>query len=146
MAGSLLPTILPVIADAPVLPPLGLLMLLGWRLMRPEVWPLWMALPLGLFDDLATGHPVGTAMALWTFGLIAIEAAQLRLLWRDYVQDWLIAAIVIIAVTMASWAFMAMARTGAGPAIGLAFQIVTSILAFPIIARLCAALDRWRLP
>ena len=42
MAASL-GTIWPFIANVPVLPPLGLLMLLGWRLRRPDVFPIWAA-------------------------------------------------------------------------------------------------------
>ena len=55
MTGSMLVSILPVIAITPSLPPLGLLMLLGWRLLRPDLWPLWIAAPLGLFDDVLSG-------------------------------------------------------------------------------------------
>jgi rod shape-determining protein MreD len=147
MLGSLIPSILPMVAQSPTMPPLGLLMLLGWRLLRPEIWPLWIGLPLGLFDDIATGHPVGTAMCLWTLTLIVIDSLGVRLLWRDYVQDWLIAACAIIAVIMASWAFMAVGQAGGGgPVLRLWPQIVLSILIFPLVARLCVWLDRWRLP
>lgn len=147
MLASLIPSVLPMIAQSPALPPLGLLMLLAWRLLRPEMWPVWIALPLGLFDDLATGHPLGTAMALWTLVLIAVEWVNLPLLWRDYVQDWLIAATAIIFVITMSWLVMhILAESAGGPATLLTPQIAASVLLFPVVARLCAALDRWRLP
>lgn len=147
MLGSLLPTIVPAIAVSPLFPPLGFLMLLGWRLLRPELWPLWIGLPLGFFDDIVTGHPVGTAMCLWTLTLVAIDALNVRLLWRDYVQDWLIAAAAIIFVIAMSWLFMHFgSRNGAGPFDRLLPQMLSSALLYPAVARLCAKLDRWRLP
>jgi len=146
MLASLLPSVVPMIALSPAVPPLGLMMLLGWRLMRLEIWPLWIGLPLGLFDDLATGHPVGTAMCLWTLALVAIDTLSVRLLWRDYVQDWLIAAAAIISVTTMSWLFMEMGTGGGGPFTRIVPQMFCGIFLFPLIARLCARLDRWRLP
>src|SRR3546814_13783426 len=86
-------TIRPMIAVTPSLPPFGLLLLLPWRLLRPELWPLWIAFPLGLFDDIMSGQPLGSAMFLWTATLIGLEAMNSRLLWRDYLPDWLIASI-----------------------------------------------------
>lgn len=147
MVGSLLPSIVPAIALSPVLPPTGLMMLLGWRLLRPELWPLWIGLPLGFFDDIVTGHPVGTAMCLWTLALVAIDSFSVRLIWRDYWQDWLIASVAIIAVTVMSWLFMQFGPGGGGGPLGRQWpQMVLAVFTFPFIARLCARLDRWRLP
>lgn len=143
MLGSMLP-ILPIIAQTPVLPPLGLLLLLSWRLLRPELLPAWIALPLGLFDDIMSGQPLGSAMCLWTLTLIGIDIAERRLIWRDYWQDWLIAAIaVIFCLTGGLW----FARlTGGGASLSLvAPQIIWSILLYPFVARQCAWLDRWRI-
>lgn len=147
LIASLVPSLLPMVALSPAVPPLGLLMLLGWRLLRPELWPLWIGLPLGLFDDLASGHPLGTAMCLWTLALVAIDSLSVRLLWRDYAQDWLIATVAIIAVIAMSWLFMTMGPgTGGGPFDRLLPQMACSVLLYPLVARLCARLDRWRLP
>lgn len=147
MLGSLLPSMVPAIALSPAAPPLGLMMLLGWRLLRPELWPLWIGLPLGFFDDIVTGQPVGTAMCLWTAALVVIDSVSVRLIWRDYWQDWLIAAAAIIGVTAMSWLFMKLGPGGGGgPLTRQVPQMLFGILTFPLIARLCARLDRWRLP
>ncbi|MFX5813291.1 hypothetical protein ABTE31_21535, partial [Acinetobacter baumannii] len=61
MVGSAV-TLWPFIATFPILPPFGLLMLLGWRLTKPDSLRIWAPLPLGLFDDLISGQPLGTAM------------------------------------------------------------------------------------
>ncbi|NJC33227.1 rod shape-determining protein MreD [Sphingomonas jejuensis] len=143
MAGSFVATF-PVVAVWPLMPPVGLLMLLGWRLLRPELWPAWMALPLGLWDDLATGQPIGTAPLIWTPILIAIDAADRWIVWRSHLQDWMIAAVALAFALMAAFG-LALATGGGGTIIGIMPQLAASILLFPLAQRLCAVLDRWRL-
>lgn len=145
LLGSTLTAILPVIAVTPALPPFGLLMLLAWRLLRPELWPLWIAAPLGLFDDVMSGQPIGSAMFLWTVAFIGIEIVDSRLLWRDYWQDWLIAAFSIIFCLSGGFYFARLAAGGGSMLVAVP-QIAWSILLFPTAVRLCALIDRWRLP
>lgn len=142
--GSLIPLLLPVIADAPILPPFGLLILLAWRLLRPGFWAVWAPLPLGFFDDLASGQPVGSAMLSWTVAFLAIEYSERALLWRDYWQDWLIAGAAISGCIGAAYLF-ALFAGGTAPILSVVPQLVASILVFPIVARLCVRLDVWRL-
>ncbi|QHL91574.1 rod shape-determining protein MreD [Sphingomonas changnyeongensis] len=143
MAGSMVSG-LPVILDQPLLPPAGLMMLLAWRLLRPGLWPVWAALPLGLFDDLASGQPVGSAMLSWTLIFLAIEASERTLVWRDYVQDWLIAALCLIGGIVFGYV-AALAAGGAAPFAVIVPQMLMAVLLFPMTARLCARLDQWRL-
>jgi len=141
MAGSLI-TILPVITTFPILPPFGLLMLLGWRLLRAETVPVWMPLPLGLFDDLLSGQPMGSSMLLWTITVLAIDILDLRLVWRDFWQDW--------GLWVAGIAFCLIAgRLIATPVAAhvdtvLLLQILVSIMLYPLVARLCAWIERKR--
>lgn len=143
MAGSLV-TMAPVIVQTPVLPPFGLMMLLAWRLLRPGVWPIWAPLPLGLFDDLASGQPVGSAMLSWTLAFLAIDASERTMLWRDYLQDWLVAAAAIAGSLILGFGFALFAGASA-PILSIVPQLLASVLLFPIVARLCARLDVWRL-
>ncbi|MCJ8157814.1 rod shape-determining protein MreD [Sphingomonas sp. LaA6.9] len=136
--------ILPIIASTPLLPPFGLLMLLAWRLLRPELWPVWIGLPLGLIDDLFSGQPIGSAMLLWTLALLGIDLADRRMVWRDYWQDWLIAAAAII-LCLIGGLVTANATGGNGTVQQIVPQMVLSVLIFPAVVRLCALLDRWRL-
>lgn len=145
LVGSSVASILPVIAVTPAVPPFGLLMLLAWRLLRPELWPLWVAAPLGLFDDIMSGQPLGSAMCLWTAAFIGIEITNGRLLWRDYWQDWQIAAFSIIFCVLGGFYFARLAA-GGGSMLIILPQIAWSILLFPVVVRLCALIDRWRLP
>jgi rod shape-determining protein MreD len=141
LLGSLV-TIVPVIALNPVLPPFGLLVLLGWRLLRPELFPIWAAAPFGLFDDLVSGQPLGSAILLWTAAFFAIELFDTRLVWRDFWQDWLIAvggiAFCLIGGRLIASPIAAHVDTM------LLVQILLSVLLFPLIARLVAWLDRKR--
>lgn len=142
MLASLAP-LLPDIATAPLLPPFGFMVLLSWRLLRDDLWPVWVALPLGLFDDIFSGQPLGSAMALWTITFLIIDVINNQLVWRDHWQDWGIAALAIAGELVLSLG-IARLTGGAMPVVLLVPQIVVSALLFPIVARGCAFLDRLR--
>jgi len=138
MAASLV-TLVPVVATLPLLPPFGLLILLGWRLRSAEILPVWAAAPLGLFDDLFSGQPLGSAMSLWTLAVIAVDIVDHRLVWREFRQDWLIAG-------GATAAFLVGSRLAATPLrahvdVVLLLQIVVSLALYPLAAVICARID-----
>jgi rod shape-determining protein MreD len=143
LAGSAT-AVLPFITTAPILPPLGLVMALAWRLLRPEMWPAWVALPLGLADDLLSGAQIGSATTLWTIAFLAIDVADHRPMWRDHWLDWGLASIAILFCALGGWALQDFAE-GAGLLWPVLPQAALTILVFPAAARLCARLDRWRL-
>jgi rod shape-determining protein MreD len=135
---------LPIVAQAPVLPPFGLIVALSWRLLRPEMWPAWIALPLGLADDLFTGAPLGSSAALWTVAFLGIDLADTRPMWRDHLLDWGLACLAILFCGIGGWLIDAF-TAGAGSIAPLAWRLALGILCFPPLARICARLDRWRL-
>jgi rod shape-determining protein MreD len=143
LLGSLTPW-LPVIAPAPVLPPFGLVLMLAWRLLRPGLLPPWAGLPLGLFDDLFSGQPMGSGVLLFSVALIVIELIEIRFPWRNFWLDWLTATGIIVP-------YLVIAATLSGTQLTLvqlgviAPQILLSVVLFPIIARIVAMLDRLRL-
>jgi rod shape-determining protein MreD len=141
MLGSLSPT-WPVIASAPLLPPLGFLVLLAWRQLRPGLLPVWAGLPLGLFDDLYSGQPLGSAVLLWSIALIVLEVIELRFPWRNFLLDWLVAAGLILAYLPTA---MGVAMGTTPSPLVLAPQLLISIVAYPLIGRLVALFDRVRL-
>ena len=71
-------TALPIFTEEPLLPPLGLLMFLSWRLMRPGLLPVWSGVPFGLMDDLFSGQPFGSAGLLWSLAMLSIEIIDAR--------------------------------------------------------------------
>jgi rod shape-determining protein MreD len=145
LVGSMLPSLLPIVAQAPLLPPFGFMVFIAWRLLRADIWPLWIGLPLGLFDDMMSGMPAGSAVLLWTVVLLGMEAESRRHFWRDYRHDWLSASLAIAFVLFGDWLFVTIGGNG-GPVVQIVPQIAYSIGLFPLVVRMCAALDRWRLP
>ena len=138
MAGSLL-TIIPVIATFTVLPPFGLLMLMGWRLHRPEVMYSWTPVLLGLFDDLVSGQPFGSAMLLWTVCTLGVDVLETRLLWRDFWQNWMLAG-GAVGLCLVAGRLIA-SPIGAHVETSLLVQIAASAALYPAVARLVAWLD-----
>lgn len=136
--------LLPIIVSSPLIPDLGFLVLISWRLMRPEMWSPVIALPLGLFNDLVAGHPLGQSMAVWTSLFIIFDIIDSRVLFRDYWMDWLIAAAAISVYIFAGWYIGTLMGNAAGFTVMLP-QLAASILAYPIVARVILFLDRWRL-
>lgn len=135
LAGSLV-TIAPVIATVPFLPPFGLIALLAWRLFRAGALPAWAAAPLGLFDDLLSGQPLGSAMLLWSLCLLALDVLDTRLVQRDFWQDWLIATGAVALCLALGRVFAGMLAAPVDAA--LLVQTALSGLTFPAVTRLCA--------
>ena len=143
IAGILL-SLLPIVAQTPLLPDFGFLVLITWRLLRPEIWTPQMALALGLASDLVTGHPLGQGMLIWTATFLAIDLIDSRLGFRDYWMDWLIAAGALIFQSVTAWYIALLMHSDVRFAVMLP-QIGLAVLAYPVAARIVVSLDRWRL-
>lgn len=143
LAGSMLPIFF--IATAlPLVPPTGFLMLIAWRLLRPGLLPVWAGFPLGLFDDLFSGQPLGSAMFLWSLTMIAIEILDRRIPWRSFLQDWMAATLALLAYLLAAF-LLSGAQPSLPALIALGPQAMLAVLLFPAAARLASSLDRLRL-
>jgi rod shape-determining protein MreD len=143
VVGSMTP-LWPVIAPAPILPPLGLLFLIGWRLLRPNLLPLWAGFPFGLIDDLFSGQPMGSGILLFSMILIGLDLLELRFPWRNFWQNWLTTAVILAAYltlgALFSGADFSLLKLGL-----IVPQLLLSIVLFPLIASLVTVLDRARL-
>jgi len=143
MAGSVIQG-MPLIASAPVVPPFGFLLLLAWRQLRPGLLPVWGGLPLGLFDDLYSGQPMGSGMLLWSAAMIGMDAIEIRFPWRSYVMEWLVAAAFILAYLLIAGGIAHVG--GSLPVLtALVPQLWISVLVFPLVERFVAACDKARL-
>lgn len=143
MAASLL-ALLPVVADAGWYPEFGFLVLIAWRLLRADAFPAWWAAPLGLFNDLVTGSPIGFSTTIWTAALLALDLADRRTMWRDYWLEWALAALLLLASEAAEWRLAQMMGASL-PFAAVIPPLLISIFAFPIAAWVVSRLDRWRL-
>ncbi|WP_417621698.1 rod shape-determining protein MreD [Parasphingorhabdus sp.] len=140
--GSMI-TALPIITDYPILPPMGLLVMLAWRLIRPGFWSAWAGFPLGLVDDIFSGQPLGSAAFLWSLIFILLDTFDRKSVRRDYWQDWLIASVAIISVLVSGMLIVDFHSNILRLDL-LVPQILLSILLYPFIARLVGAIDHWR--
>ena len=134
----------PYVATWPIVPDIAYIVLLAWRLLRPEMWQAHIALPLGLFNDLVAGLPLGQSMALWTLTFLLLDIVDSRVGWRDYWVDWLFAAAAILFYTAGGW-YVARQMGASAPFPVLLPQLASAIFAYPLVARLVVGLDRWRL-
>ena len=143
MLASLVP-IFVIATGIPITPPLGLLMMLAWRLVRPGLLPMWAGLPLGLFDDLFSGHVFGSGVLFFSLSMIAIEAMEARFPWSNFFQDWLTASLIVVVYIL-----FAMILSGAQLSFellsALGPQVLLSILVFPFLSRIVSRFDRMRL-
>ena len=76
--------------------------------------------------------------------MIGLEALDLRFPWRSFVQDWLVAAFVIIVYLLAA-ALVSGADLDTFQFQFLIPQVLLSLVTFPIIAGMVSLLDRLRL-
>ncbi|MBA4353290.1 MAG: rod shape-determining protein MreD [Novosphingobium sp.] len=134
----------PIIASAPVLPPVAYMILLGWRMLRPGMLPVWAGLPLGLADDLYSGQPFGSGILLWSLTMLAMEVIDERFLWRGFAQDWMAASLLTAAYLVLCASFAGIA-TGYPLPIVIVPQMLMSIMLYPVITGIIALLDRVRL-
>jgi rod shape-determining protein MreD len=136
--GSLV-TLAPFKASFPILPPFGLMMLLAWRLHRPDLLKPWAPVLLGFADDLVSGQPLGNSMLFWTVSCILIDVLDTRIVWRDFFQDWLLAA-GAIGFCLIGGRLVA-APLGAHVDTVLLIQVLISIALVPVHSRFVSRLD-----
>lgn len=143
MLASILPFLL--LADImPLAPPMGFLMLLGWRIMRPGVFPIWVGVPLGAFDDLFSGQPFGSGILLWSLVMIVLELIESRFPWRGFFQDWFTASLGSAVYILSAMVVSGSSLTG--PLVAATVpQIALAILLYPFVAQIISRLDRFRL-
>lgn len=139
-----LANILPIVVTSPIVPDFAFMVLLAWRLLRPEMWSAVTALWLGLLNDLIAGHPIGQSAALWGATFLIMDVIDSRIVWRDYWMDWLFAAIFMLAYHYGDWLIGRWMGSSAEFSV-LWPQIGASVLLYPVIARIVLVLDRWRL-
>ncbi len=143
LLGSIITT-LPFFTNLPLLPPFGFMIFIAWRFMRPGIWPMWVGLPFGIFDDIFSGAPFGSAVLIWSIAMLVAEYIDSRIIWRDYLLDWIIASLFIAIYLTLNLLFIGLIQPLPNPLIILP-QILFSILLYPLVVRFCAHVDAWRL-
>lgn len=137
--------LLPIVASSLWVPNLAFLILITWRLVRPEIWQAQVALALGLLADLIVpGAPLGQSMLLWTMIFLGLDYADYLLGSRDYWLDWALASACILFHSAGVW-YIAVLMGAKVSILVMVPQLVLSLLLYPLMARIVLRLDRWRL-
>ena len=137
--------LLPIVTSTLWVPNLAFLILITWRLVRPEIWQAQVALGLGLLADLIVpGAPLGQSMLLWTMIFLGLDYADYLLGARDYWLDWALATACILFHSAGVW-YIALLMGAKVSILVMVPQLILSILAYPLMARIVLRLDRWRL-
>ncbi len=134
----------PIIASAPILPPIAYMLLLAWRMLRPGMLPVWAGLPLGLFDDLYSGQPFGSGILLWSATMLAMEVIDEQFRWRGFVADWAVAG-ALTATYLLLCSIIASIATAYALSPVILPQIIVSIALYPVMTGIVSLLDRIRL-
>jgi len=136
--------LLPLVAQVGWGPSFGFLMLLAWRLLRADAFPGWWAAPLGLWNDVVVGEPIGLSVFVWTLAMLLLGLADRRTMWRDYWIEWLLALVLLFIGAVVRWHVDAL--MGAHNEFHVIWPpLIIAVLAFPVAAWAAARLDRWRL-
>ena len=135
---------LPILSQNGWYPDFGFLTLIAWRLLRSDAFPAWWAAPLGFWNDLATGSPLGLSVTLWTAVIVALDLADRRTLFRDYWLEW---AIAVLLLFINEWLqHLVAAWMGAElPFSSLVPPVLISAASFPVFAWAVGRLDHYRL-
>ena len=137
--------LLPIVTSTLWVPNLAFLILITWRLVRPEIWQAQVALGLGLLADLIVpGAPLGQSMLLWTMIFLGLDYADYLSGSRDYWLDWALASGCILFHSAGVW-YIALLMGAKVSILVMVPQLILSILFYPLMARIVLRLDRWRL-
>jgi len=126
---------LPVVSSTPILPDLGLPLLIAWRLYQPTLMPIWAALPLGLASDIMLVQPLGIDGTSWPLALTVMEILERRFIGRTFAIDWGVAALAVMIATLAEWRLTLLTGQTA-MLVPLLPRAVLAILVVPIALRL----------
>lgn len=131
----------PLPLPVPAMPALGLMAVLAWTLLQPALMPPWAAFLIGGIADLLFGQPLGVNATSFALAAGVMRLVSPLLGRNGPVFDWLTVSAVLLMAMMLTGPFMALAGREAAM-LPLLLQWLTSVLAWPLLARLCAAIQR----
>ena len=125
----------------PAVPHLALMGVLVWAMLQPALMPPWLAFCIGALTDLLFGQPLGVNATLF-----AVATGTMRLSGRAFGRhgsgfDWLLVAGILFGFMVLTGPLMALAGRPT-PVLPLLWQWLTSVMAWPLVVRVCAAIQR----
>jgi rod shape-determining protein MreD len=125
----------------PAMPQLGLMAVLAWTMLQPSLMPPWVAFVVGGVADLLFGQPLGVHATSFALAAGTMRLASPLLGRNGLMFDWLAVSLVLLVMMLLTGPLMALAGRPAA-VLPLVLQWLTSILAWPLLARTCAAIQR----
>ncbi len=125
----------------PAMPALGLMAVLAWSVLQPSLMPPWVAFVVGGIADLMFGQPLGVNATGFALAAGTMRLAAPLLGRNGLMFDWLAVAAVLLLAMMLTGPLMALAGRPAA-VLPLLLQWLTSVLAWPVLARLCGGIQR----
>ncbi|WP_372915655.1 rod shape-determining protein MreD [Sandarakinorhabdus sp.] len=131
----------PLPLSVPAMPHLALMGVLVWAMLQPGLMPPWLAFCIGALADLLFGQPVGVNATLFAVATGVMRAAGRVFGRHGSLFDWLIVTGVLLGFALLTGPLMALAGRPT-PVLPLLWQWLTSVAAWPLVVRLCAAIQR----
>ena len=131
----------PLLVPAPVFPQLGMLGIFVWATFQPGLMPPWAAFLIGLIADLLFAQPLGVNATLFAATAAFVRVFEARYGHHGLGFDWGVSSLVILAFALLTTQFMSLAGQPV-PLLPMGWQVVTSIVAYPIVVWLCAEIQR----
>jgi len=131
----------PLLLPVPVFPQLGLLAIFIWATFQPGFMPPWLAFLLGIVADLLFAQPIGVNATLFAGTAAFVRVFEARYGHHAHGFDWGIASVIVVVTSVAGAQLMALAARPV-PIAPLFWQVLTSIIAYPLVVWLCAAIQR----
>jgi rod shape-determining protein MreD len=103
--------------------------------------PPWLAFLLGLVADPLFAMPLGINATLFAAAAAFVRTFESRYGHHAHGFDWAMATALIVAFQLLTWQLMALAGRPV-PLPPMAWQVLTSIAAYPIIVAVCGAVQR----
>lgn len=131
----------PLPLSVPAMPHLALMGVLVWAMLQPGLMPPWLAFCIGALADLLFGQPVGVNATLFAVATGVMRATGRVFGRHGSLFDWLLVAGVLLGFALLTGPLMALAGRPT-PVLPLLWQWLTSVAAWPLVVRLCAAIQR----
>lgn len=131
----------PLIVSVPVFPHLGLLSVFVWATFQRGLMPPWLAFLIGLVADLLFATPLGINATLFALAAAFVRTFESRYGHHAHGFDWGVAAATIVVFQLLTWQLMALAGRPV-PLPPMLWQVVTSIVAYPVVVAICASVQR----
>jgi rod shape-determining protein MreD len=115
-------------------PPLLLISIFYWSLVRPDLMPPTVAFILGLFQDLLTGAPIGTGALTMVLVQWIMRGQQRFLAKRPFFLMWAAFAPVVAGAAIIDWLLYALFTFHFVPPLGALARMVLGFVLFPVVA------------